>query len=130
MQFLTKDALSESLVPVLIGCSGKSLQSAISFHRQYGVLSHLFSHRIPFFYHLVPLFRFHRVRATRDETLLLGALLDFAKQLENADRLLFLVPCTAFYRKFVFAHKTELEGTFVLCDPDALAQPLQQEGAK
>lgn len=128
MQFLTNDALSESLVPVLIGCSGKSLQSASSFHRQYGVLSHLFSDHIPFFYYLFPLFKFHRVRATRDEALLLQALLDFAKQLENADRLLYLVPCTAFYHDFVAAHKTELEGAFVLCDPDLLPQMLREEG--
>ena len=120
MQSLREEALSGSLVPVLLGASKKALQSANRFHEQYGVLSHLFGSRIPFYYYLLPIFKFHRVRPTREETLLLQALLDFAKQLGNADLVLYLIPCTEAYTGFVSAHKAELEGAFVLADSQFL----------
>ena len=120
MQFLTSEALSGSLVPVLLGCSGKALQEATAFHREYGVLSHLFAGHIPFFYRLCPLFKFHLVQKTRDDLLLLQALLDFAKQLGNADRLLCLVPCTASCQEFISLHASELEGAFLLADLSTL----------
>ena len=120
MEFLANETLSSTLVPVLLGCSGKALQQANAFHREYGVLSHLFSDRIPLFYRLCPLVRSHRVQKTREDMLLLQALLDFAKQLENADRLLCLVPCTAFYQEFVSLHAKDLEGAFLLADRSTL----------
>ena len=116
MQFLKEEALSGTLVPVLLGASQKALQNANCFHEQYGVLSHLFCDRIPLSYRLVPLFKFHQVRATRGNALLLQALFDFAGQLENADLVLYLVPCTESYEHFVSTHKAELEGSFVLAD--------------
>ena len=116
MQFLKEEALSGTLVPVLLGASRKAMNSAKRFYLQYGVISHLFCGRIPLYYYPVPFFKFHRVRATREETLLLQALLDFAKQLGNADLVLYLVPCTELYARFLSLHKAELEGAFVLAD--------------
>ena len=130
MPFSTDEALSSTLVPVLLGCSKAALQNARFFYRRYAILSHLFSDRIPFYYRLFPILKFHRVRATRDEALLLRALLDFAKQLENADRLLDLVPCTSFYRDFVFLHKAELEGAFVLAEAARFPFEERREGAQ
>ena len=127
MQKQTIDALSGTLVPVLLGSSRKALQSARSCFRTYGVLSHLFSARLSFFYRLYPAIRLHRIPSTRDEALLLQALLDFAKQFENADRLLYLIPCTAFYKHFVASHKAELERFFVITDADRLSPAEGQE---
>ena len=125
MQFLKEEALSGSLVPVLVGASKQALQSARSFYLQYGVLSHLFGDRIPLFYHLLPFVKAHKVRATKDDALLLQALLDFAKQLDGADRVLCLFPCTKSYLRFVSIHKAELEGAFVL---SSVPSPYREEG--
>lgn len=120
MEFLKEDARSGELVPVLLGFSRKTRRAARRFYRDYGVLSHVFCHKIPLFFRFSFFFKFHKVRATRDETLMMQALLDFAWQLARADVLLYLVPCAEPYTSFVKAHKADLERVYLLSDPNDL----------
>ena len=117
MQFLKEEARSGELVPVLLGFSKEALRASRRFYRKYGVLSHVFCSRIPVLFRFSLFLKFHKVRATRDEALMLQALLDFAWQLGNADVVLDLVPCAESYVSFVWTHRAELERSYLLADP-------------
>ena len=98
-------------------CSLLSIAAANSFWEYPAACIRLFNR-------LLPILKLHRVHTTPNDALLLQALLDFAKQLENADRVLCLIPCNALYADFAALHRTELEGAFVLAD---LPQPKAEE---
>ena len=133
MQFLEEEMRSGELVPVLLGFSWETLQTARRFYQKYGVLSHVFCNKIPLLFRFSLFLKFHKVPSTRNEALMMQALLDFAWQLGNADVILYLIPCTEPYVNLMWTHKTELEGSYLLADPAELRRVWfgeESEGAK
>ena len=116
MDFIIKDVLSGELVPVLLGVSTEAGETARRMFRQYGVISHIFCEKIPFPMRLSLCMKFHTIRRTSDEMLMIHALEDFSKQLENADVILYLIPCTEHYANVVWNHRDTLERRYVIAD--------------
>lgn len=116
MDFIMKDVLSGELVPVLLGLSAEANETAHRMYRQYGVVSHVFCDKIPLPRRLTLCMKFHIIRHTVDERLLIHALHDFAGQLENTDVILYLIPCTEAYANMVWHNRDELERRFVIAD--------------
>ena len=116
MDFIMKDVLSGELVPILLGFSQEAQETAQRMFRKYGVVSHVFCNKIPLPFRLSLSMKFHVIRSTSEDRLMLQALFDYAEQLENADRILYLIPCTEHYASFVWNHRDCLESTFVIAD--------------
>ena len=116
MDFIMKDVLSGELVPILLGTSAEAVETARRMYRMYGVVSHVFCDKIPLPRRLSLCMKFHIIRHTSDERLMIYALKDFAEQLENADVILYLIPCTEKYANIVWQHRDELERRFVIAD--------------
>lgn len=111
-----KDVLSGELVPILLGFSPEAQETAQRMFRKYGVVSHVFCNKIPLPFRLSLSMKFHVIRSTSDEQLMLQALCDYADQLENADLILYLIPCTEQYANFVWNNRDRLERSFVIAD--------------
>ncbi len=111
-----KDALSGDLVPVLLGLSLETQETAQRLFRQYGVVSHVFCQKIPLPLRLSLCMKFHTIPSTVGEQLMLQALLDFSSQLEQADVILYLIPCTEHYAHVVWQNRDLLESRFLLAD--------------
>ncbi len=114
MDFIVEDILSGELVPVLLGISPEANQTARRFFRKYGVVSHLFCDKIPLTMRLTYCIKFHQIRHSAGDRLMLTALMDFAAQLGHADVILYLIPCTVDYANFVWENRTELECRYVI----------------
>ncbi|MBE6553718.1 MAG: hypothetical protein E7666_05180 [Ruminococcaceae bacterium] len=110
------DILSGELIPVLLGISAEAHETAHRMYREYGVLSHVFCSRVPLAMRFNLCMKFHMIRHTAHEQLMLRALIDFAEQLGNADVILYLIPCTEPFANFVWQHKDLLERRFVIAD--------------
>lgn len=125
MDFIEKELLSEAIVPILLGYSPEVSETARRMYRRYNVISHVFCEPIPLPCRLSLSAKFHTVKhQTAGERLMLQALLDFAKQHENADLILYLVPCTERYASMLWTHREELEQYFVLADREELERVL------
>ena len=122
MDFIKADILSGELVPVLLGISQEANETAHRMFRQYGVVSHVFCDKIPLSMRLSLCMKFHPVHRTANEQLLRKALIDFAHQLENADIILYLIPCTEKHANLVWEHRDELERYFVIADKPEMAR--------
>ncbi|MBR3894641.1 MAG: hypothetical protein IKJ35_05780 [Clostridia bacterium] len=116
MDFIVNDVLSGELVPILLGISPETSETAHRMFRKYGIVSHVFCDKIPFALHFSLCMKFHVVPHTEGEQLMLRALSDFADQLENADLILYLTPCTEAYANLTWLHREQLERRFVLAD--------------
>lgn len=116
MDYIVKDVLAGELIPVLLGISDEAGETAKRIYREYGVLSHVFCDRVPLAMRLSLSMKFHVVKETADERLMLGALTDFANQLGNADVILYLIPCTEHYAGMVCAARERLESMYVIAD--------------
>ncbi|MBQ8416947.1 MAG: hypothetical protein IJX13_08665 [Clostridia bacterium] len=116
MDFIMADVLSGELVPVLLGISPEVSETAHRMYRQYGVVSHVFCDKIPLAMRLSLCMKFHVIRRTTDQRLLIQALNDFAEQLGNADVILYLIPCTEEYAGMVWRECEALESRFVIAD--------------
>ena len=116
MDFIEKELLCSELVPVLLGISAETLQTARRFFKKYGTVSHVFCDRTPLSAHLSLCARYHAIRHDAGDLLMLTALKDYAKQLGNADVILYLIPCTVDYANFVWRHRETLEPFFVIAD--------------
>ena len=119
MERNTEQFLSGGLVPVLLGDDAHTRDVARDLHRRYGVLSHVFCHKPSMILRLSIYVKLHTVRATQSEALLIHALLDFARQLDHADRILCLIPCSSYYEELLQANQRELEAYFVLTERKA-----------
>ena len=53
---------------------------------------------------------------------MMDALFDFADQLENADVILYLIPCTEAYANMVWHGREDLETRFVIADQAEMAR--------
>lgn len=116
MDFITADILSGELIPVLLGLSPEAGETAHRMYRQYGVVSHVFCEKIPLPRRLTLCMKYHIIRHTAKERLMVRALIDFAEQLGNADVILYLIPCTEGYANMVWENREILESRFVIAD--------------
>ena len=116
MDFIVKDVLSGELIPVLLGLSAEATETAHRMYRKYGVVSHVFCDKISLPRRLSLCMKFHVIRHSADKRLMVQALLDFAGQLENADVILYLIPCTESYANMVWQNRDTLERYFVIAD--------------
>ena len=120
MDYIVKDALSGELIPVLLGVSAEVNDTARRMYREYGVVSHVFCDRIPLAMRLSLCMKFHVVKSTQNEQLMIDALTDFSNQLGNADVILYLIPCTEHYASVVWERCTELEGRYVIASREEM----------
>lgn len=116
MDFIVTDILSGELVPVLLGLSPEASETAHRMFRKYGVVSHVFCEHVSFPQRISLCMKFHTVTHTANDRLMLEALIDFAKQLGNADVILYLIPCTEGYANMIWHCREELERHFVIAD--------------
>ena len=114
MDFINHEILSGEIVPVLLGASMEGMRTARRFFRKYNVLSHLFCDFIPLTARLTTCVKFHTVRHTAGDALMLTALTDFAKGLMQADIILYLIPCTPDYANFIWRNRAVLEAYYVI----------------
>ena len=117
MDCIVEEMLSGELVPVLLGVSHEAVETARRMFRQYHVVSHVFSDRIPFSLRLSVCMKFHSVRHGIGERLMVTALQDFAEQLDHADLIFYLIPCTEAYANLVWRNRSELESRYVIASP-------------
>ena len=116
VETVLKEALTGDLVPVLLGTSPETQETAQRLFRQYGVVSHVFCEKIPLPLRLSLSMKFHPIPTTSGEQLMLQALLDFSSQLEHADVIPYLIPCTEHYAHLVWQNRDTLECRFLLAD--------------
>ena len=116
MDFIEKEILSGELVPVLLGLSPESVETAQRMYRKYSVISHVFCEKLPLHMRLSLCMKFHVIPSTTNEQLMIRALTDFADHFQNADVILYLIPCTSHYANLIWHHHDILEGLFVLAD--------------
>ena len=116
MDYIMEDVLSGELIPVLLGLSEESVETAKRLYKKYGVVSHVFCDKIPLPMRLTLCMKYHVIHHTKNEELLRRALCDFATQLGHADVILYLIPCTEGYANMVWEYREELECRFVIAD--------------
>lgn len=116
MDFIVNEILSGELVPILLGIAPETAETAHRMFKKYGIVSHVFCDKVPLPMRLSLCMKFHIVPHTEGEQLMLHALSDFADQLENADVILYLIPCTEAYVNVTWLHRERLERRFVLAD--------------
>lgn len=116
MDLLHKELLTGDLVPVLLGTSAETVETAKRLHRSYGVVSHVFCERAPLLLRLSVAMRLHSVSPSKGDRLLLEALQDFAAPLAGSDAILYLIPCTARHASFLKRHRDLLERQFILAE--------------
>lgn len=116
MDFINHEILSDEIVPVLLGASGEGMRTARRFFRKYRVLSHTFCESVPLTARLTTCVKFHTVRHTAGDALMLTALTDFAKGLSQADVILYLIPCTPAYANLIWRNRDALESYYVIAD--------------
>ena len=114
MNFVEDTALNAELVPVLLGISPEAMQTARRFFKKYGTISHVFCDEIHLSARLSLCVKYHPIRHSAGNLLMLTALKDFAKQLGNADLILYLIPCTEDYSNFLWRNREGLEPYFVI----------------
>lgn len=116
MDFINHEILSGEIVPVLLGASVEGMRTARRFFRKYRVLSHLFCDFVPLSARLTTCVKFHTVRHTAGDSLMLTALTDFANGLTQADVILYLIPCTPDYANLIWRNREALEHYYVIAD--------------
>ena len=123
MDYLANELRAGELAPVLLGNSGHSKAVSRQFFYRYGMISHIFCNRVSFFGRFFSLTaKYHPVNGFEKDELLLIALKDFAKSVQNRDIVLFLIPGTEKAKQFIRRNREQLEADFVLADARALAK--------
>ena len=137
MNFLDDENVSGELVPVLLGCSAGTVQTAHRLYRKYNIVSHVFCNKIPLPLRLSFCMKYHVVHHTAGERLMLFALAEFADRLENADVIPYLIPCTDDGMNLIWEYREELERRFVIADQAEIYRvqfgeplPVEKGGAK
>ena len=135
MDFIDEEILSGELVPILLGLSPETWQVSHRLYRRYNLLSHVFCNALPLPLRLSLCMKYHVIRHTSDERLLLLALLDFSAQMKHADVIPCLIPCTRRFENFIWEYRDQLERQFVIVDRQKAKRawfgkqiPLQQGG--
>ena len=113
MDFLAVEASARELVPVLLGSAADTYDVSHTLYRAFGVISHVFCPRVPLSMRLSLCTKFHKIPKTSQNRLLSEALLDFAEQQTDTDRVLCLIPCSRSAAAVAKALQGELESHFV-----------------
>ena len=116
MDYIVHDVLAGELVPVLLGISQEVSETAHRMYRQYGVISHVFCNNLPLPLRLSLCMKYHVIHHTQNQQLMIRALLDFSSQIEKADVIPYLIPCSEHYNNLVWEHHNVLERHFVIAD--------------
>lgn len=116
MNFIKDDILSGELLPVLLGYSAETVETARRIYKQYNVISHVFCERIPLPLRISLCMKFHMVSHSSGERLMVEALRDFSRQFAHADIICYLIPCTEAYANLIWNHRATLESRFVIAD--------------
>ena len=116
MNFIKDDILSGELVPVLLGYSLETVETARRIFRQYNVVSHVFCEHVPLPLRISLCMKFHTVTHRSGDRLMVDALSDFAEHLAHADVICYLIPCTEAYANLLWNNRAELERRFVIAD--------------
>lgn len=116
MDYILPEILSGEIIPVLLGFSTRTMETARRMYRKYGVVSHVFCERAPLALRLAVSMRFHRIGSVPNARLMVGALVDFSQQMGHADVIPYLIPCTEEYASIVWDFRDELERHYVLAD--------------
>ena len=116
MDFIVTDILSGELVPILLGYSPETTETAQRMYRKYGVISHVFCDRRNLSMRLSLCMKTHTVKHTAGEMLMMQALTDFSEQLGNKEVILYLIPCSEEYARMVWNNRDTLERRFVIAD--------------
>lgn len=132
MDFISEEILSSEIVPVLLGFSQETAETARRMYRRYKVVSHVFCDYVPLPLRLSLCMKFHMVSHRSGDRLMIEALDDFVKKLEKADALLYLIPCTEAYANLVWRNRADLESRFVIADKPEMyrvwfGEPLKKE---
>ncbi len=117
MDYIVEEILAGELVPVLLGVSRESIETARRMFRQHRVISHVFCDKIPPFLRLSVCMKFHTVRHSANGRLMVTALQDFAEELNHADLIFYLIPCTERYANLIWRNRAELESRYVIANP-------------
>lgn len=120
MDCIMEEILSGELVPVLLGVSHEANETARRMFRQYRVVSHVFCDRIPLPLRFSVCMKFHPIRHDAGDRLMVTALQDFAEQLDHADLIFYLIPCTEKYANLVWRNRAELESRYVVASPQEM----------
>ena len=116
MDIITEDILAGDLVPVLLGYSQETVETARRIYHTHNVRCHVFCEPIPLPLRISLCMKFHLLSHTSGDRLMVEALEDFAKKLEKTDVLLYLIPCTEPYANLVWRNRAELEPYFMIAD--------------
>lgn len=117
MNYIGNEILSGEIVPVLLGASPETAETSRQMFRKYRVLSHVFCEKIPLPYRFMLSMKFHVVRHSRHDRILITALEDFADQITTADVILYLIPCTEEYNNLIWRNRDRLETRYVIASP-------------
>ena len=117
MEEITKNTSRGDLIPVLLGLSSNTLETAKSLYQRCDAVSHVFCGLVPFPFRFSIYMKFHRVGHTKKERLMVQALLDFSNQIGNQDTILYLIPCTREYIEMIKQNRDILESRFVIAMP-------------
>ncbi len=135
MDFINEEILSDELVPVLLGLSIQTWQISHRLYKKYNVISHVFCNRLLPPLRLSLCMKYHVIHHTENEQLMIHALHDFSSQLDGADVIPYLIPCTEEYANLVWEHHEALERRFVVADRHLLQsawledpKPIQKGG--
>lgn len=117
MDYIVKEILTGELIPVLLGLSPEAVETARRMYRKYGVVSHVFCRDLPLFRRFSLCMRFHRIRhAEGRDRLMVTAVRDFARQVEGADVICYLIPCTEEAANLIWRNREELEDQYVIAN--------------
>lgn len=117
MNYIGNELLSGEIVPVLLGVSPEAVETAREMFRKYRVLSHVFCQEIPLPYRFMLSMKFHKVRHSSHDRMMITALEDFANQIVSADVILYLIPCTEEYTRLIWRNREQLETRYVISSP-------------
>lgn len=116
MDYITEDLLAGELVPVLLGFSQETVETARRMYKEHNVVSHVFCEYVPLPLRISLCMKFHLLSHASGDRLMLTALEDFVSRLDNTDALPYLIPCTETYANLVWRNRATLERRFVLAD--------------
>ena len=128
MDYIETGAQEGGLIPVLLGLSPQTHALAHRIFRERSTVSHVFCEKRPFTAPLSICAKFHAVPHTANDRLMVEALCSFAAQYQNADVILYLIPCTEHYINTLWYHAAELESHFVIGSAPAFGESLLSIG--
>lgn len=124
MNYLAMELQAGELAPILLGNSEYARTISKRLFNRYGLVSHVFCDRTPFWGRFSLSAKYHPIAGFETDELLLIALKDFTAGVKNRDLILYLVPGTDSLARFIRRNREQLEQDFVLADAASLSELL------